>query len=129
MSRDTSKKTTIKRVLEPLARLTPRLRPVLKPANHIDERHTGRTGTWTASGSDPQFVCKFPLLDIHTGWYLITLEIECTDAFDVAKIYIDSDGLGYSEKSALSIPYRSGVVASRLQVRRVRCQHRVPVEL
>ena len=113
MSRDTSKKTTIKRVLEPLARLTPRLKPVLKPANHIEERRSARLGSWTATGSDPQFVCKFPLLDIHTGWYLISIEIECSDAFDVAKIYIDSDGQGYSEKSALSIPYRSGIVAKR----------------
>ena len=72
-----------------------------------------RTGSWTATGSDPQFVCKFPLLDIHTGWYLISLEIECTDAFDVAKIYIDTDGTGYSERRAVAIPYRSGVVAKR----------------
>ncbi len=113
MSRDTSKKITIKRVLEPFSRLTPRLKPVLKPANDIEEKRTARTGSWTSSGSDPQFVCKFPLLDLHTGWYLISLEIECSGAFDVAKIYIDSDGSGYSENLAVSIPYRSGIVAKR----------------
>lgn len=113
MSRDTSKKNRMKRVLEPFNRLTPRLKPVLKPANDIHERRVARTGNWTSSGSDPQFVCKFPLLDIHTGWYLITIDIECTGSFDVAKIYVDADGSGYSEKSAISIPYRSGVVAKR----------------
>ena len=113
MSRDTSKKNTIKRVIQPLSRLTPRLKPVLKPGNDIHESRVARTGSWTATGSDPQFVCKFPLIDVHTGWYLISLEIECTGAFDVAKIYIDSDGTGYSENSVVAIPYRSGVVAKR----------------
>ena len=89
------------------------MKPVLKPANDIEEKRVARTGCWTSSGSDPQFVCKFPLLEIHTGWYLISIEIECTGAFDVAKIYIDSDGSGYSENQAVSIPYRSGVVAKR----------------
>jgi GT2 family glycosyltransferase len=124
MSRDTSKKNTIKRVLEPLARLTPRLTPVLKPGNDIVENRAARTGSWTSSGADPQFVCKFPLLDIHTGWYLITVDIECSGAFDVAKIYIDGDGSGYHEKSAISIPYRSGIVAKRF-VRFSRKMHRM----
>jgi len=114
MSRDTSDKKTIKRVLEPFGRrLTPRLKPLLKPANDIQEQLVARDGTWTSIGADPQFTCRFPLLELHTGWYLISVEIDCAGAFDVAKIYTDDDGSGYTESSAISIPYRSGVVAKR----------------
>jgi len=62
-------------VLAPVVRLTPRIRPRLKPVNDIREKHKGNTGVWTSVGEDPQFVCEFPLIDLHTGWYMITLDI------------------------------------------------------
>ncbi len=112
MTENTSRIKKIKRVLEPIGRLTPRIKPRLKPFSDIQETHRANTGSWISSGSDPQFLCQFPYLELHTGWYLITIDIRCTGAFDVAKFYIDS-GEGFSEKNVISIPYRSGIVAKR----------------
>lgn len=95
-----------------MSRLAPRIKPRLKPLNDIQETHRANTGSWISSGTDPQFLCQFPYLELHTGWYLITIDIQCTGAFDVAKFYIDN-GEGFSESNVVSMPYRSGVVAKR----------------
>ncbi len=112
MIKNTSNIKKIKHVLKPVSRLTPRIRPRLKPVNDIRENHRSKTGSWVSEGSDPQFICEFPVLELHTGWYLISVEINCTEAFDVAKFYIDS-GNGYNENETICIPYRSSVVAKR----------------
>ena len=77
----------LKSVLEPVARLTPKIRPRLKPLHDIQESRHGHHGTWTSVGDDPQFMCEFPLIDLHTGWYMITLEIECNNVFDICLLY------------------------------------------
>ncbi|OED35521.1 hypothetical protein AB833_30360 [Chromatiales bacterium (ex Bugula neritina AB1)] len=112
MSVITSKIKTIKRVLDPVARLAPRLKPRLKPMHNILGTRRARTGKWTADGSDPQLLCEFPLLELHTGWYLISVDIECSEAFDVAKFYLDN-GDGFNENDVICIPYRSSVVSKR----------------
>lgn len=112
MKENTSNIKKIKRVLKPVSRMTPRIRPRLKPLNDILEKHRAKVGSWISEGSDPQFLCEFPILELHTGWYLISVEIDCTDAFDVAKFYIDN-GSGFNESETISIPYRSGVIAKR----------------
>ncbi len=112
MTQNTSKIKKIKRVLEPMSRLAPRIKPRLKPLNDIQESHRGNTGSWISSDFDPQFLCQFPYLELHTGWYLITINIHCTGAFDVAKFYTDN-GNGFTESNVISMPYRSGVVAKR----------------
>ena len=100
-------------MLAPVVRLTPRIRPRLKPVNDIRERHKGNTGVWTSTGDDPQFACEFPLIDLHTGWYMITLEIECNDVFDTAKIYVNL-GKGHLEDEAIKIPYQSRKICKRI---------------
>ena len=113
MNLNTSKIKKIKSVLAPVARLTPRIRPRLKPVNDIRERHKGNTGVWTSTGEDPQFACEFPLIDLHTGWYMITLEIECSNVFDTAKFYINH-GMGHLEDEAIKIPYQSRKICKRI---------------
>ncbi len=123
MSVNTSTIKTIKRVLNPVVRLTPRLKPRLKPLHHIQEAHRARLGKWTANGSDPQFLCEFPVLELHTGWYLISVEIDCAGSFDVAKFYMDN-GNGFNENEVISIPYRSSIIAKRF-VKFSRKMHRM----
>ncbi len=94
-------------------RFNPRIRPRLKPLNHIGETSKSSIGSWTSTGDDPQFLCEFPFLDLHTGWYMITLEIECENAFDSAKIYTDL-GEGYIEDQAIKIPYQSRRISKRI---------------
>ena len=103
----------LKSVLEPVARLTPKIRPRLKPLHDIQESRHGHHGTWTSVGDDPQFMCEFPLIDLHTGWYMITLEIECNNVFDIAKLYVDM-GHGCIEDESIKIPYQSRKICKRL---------------
>ena len=91
----------------------PRLKPRLRPFSDIQESRKGKTGQWTAIGDDPQFVCEFPWLDLHTGWYMISLNIQCTNVFDVAKFYIDR-GAGFQEAESIEIPDQSCRVAKRI---------------
>ncbi len=113
MNLNTSKIKKIKSVLAPVVRLSPRIRPRLKPVNDIRERHKGNTGIWTSTGEDPQFRCEFPLLDLHTGWYMITLDIECSNVFDTAKFYVNQ-GKGHLEDEAIKIPYQSRKISKRI---------------
>ncbi len=113
MKNNTSKIKTIKRVLAPVVRLAPRLKPRLKPLNDIREAYQGNTGQWTSTGNDPQFSCEFPIFDLHTGWYMITLDIESSNVFDVAKFYIDQ-GKGYLEEESIEVPYQSRKTAKRI---------------
>ncbi len=113
MKNNTSKIKTIKRVLAPVARLAPRLKPRLKPLNDIREAYKGNTGQWTSTGDDPQFACEFPLFELHTGWYMITLNIESNSVHDVAKFYVNQ-GKGYLEEESIKIPYQSRKVAKRI---------------
>ena len=113
MNLNTSKIKKIKSVLAPVVRLTPRIKPRLKPVNDIRERHKGNTGVWTSTGEDPQFTCEFPLIDLHTGWYMITLEIECSSVFDTAKIYVNQ-GNGHLEDEAIKMPYQSRKICKRI---------------
>ncbi len=106
MKNNTSKIKNIKRVLAPVVRLAPRIKPRLKPVNDIRERHKGNVGQWTSIGDDPQFECEFPLFDLHTGWYMITLNIESSCVFDAAKLYVNL-GDGYIEDEAIKVPYQS----------------------
>ena len=103
----------IKNVLAPVVRLTPKLRPRLKPLHDIQEARRGNTGSWTSIGDDPQFVCEFPLIDLHTGWYMITLEIECDNVFNTAKLYVDH-GKGFLEDESIKISYQSLKASKRL---------------
>lgn len=96
-----------------MVRLTPRIRPRLKPVNDIREKHKGNTGVWTSVGEDPQFVCEFPLIDLHTGWYMITLDIECSSVFDTAKFYVNL-GNGYLEDESIKMPYQSRKICKRI---------------
>ena len=113
MKNNTLRTAKIKSVLGPVARLIPRLKPSLRPTCDIRESHKGNTGQWTSTGEDPQFACEFPWLDLHTGWYMISLDIECTNVFDVAKFYIDR-GEGFQEADSIDIPYQSCRMAKRI---------------
>lgn len=92
--------------------IRPKLKPRLRPVNDISGRHKGNTGRWFATGADPQFLCEFPTLQLHTGWYAITLLIDSPVPYEIAKLYIDY-GDGYIEEEAVNIPYSSGSVAKR----------------
>lgn len=113
MNLNTSKIKKIKSVLAPVVRLTPRIRPRLKPINDIREKRKGNTGTWTSTGDDPQFACEFPVIEPHSGWYMITLDIECSSVFDTAKFYINL-GEGYLEDDSIKIPYQSRKISKRI---------------
>ena len=113
MNLNTSKIKKIKSVLAPVIRLTPSIRPRLKPVNDIREGHKGNTGVWTSTGEDPQFICEFPLLELHTGWYMIAIEIECNSVFDTAKIYVNH-GKGHLEDEAIKLPYQSRKICKRV---------------
>jgi len=110
MNSNTSKIKNIKRVFAPVVRFTPRIKPRLKPVHDIRKADSG---FWTSIGDDPQFQCHFPLIDLHTGWYMISLEIECDSVFDVAKFYIDS-GNGHIEEDCIKIPFYSRKVVKRV---------------
>lgn len=117
MNLNTSKIKKIKSVLSPFARfappIMPRLKPRLKPIVDIQEARRGNTGTWTSTGDDPQFSCEFPLIDLHTGWYMISLDIECSNVFDTAKFYVNI-GDGFLEDESIKIPYQSRKVCKRI---------------
>ena len=113
MKLNTSKIKKIKSVLAPAVRLSPRLRPRLKPVNDIQESRKSNTGMWTSTGDDPQFKCVFPLIELHTGWYMITLDIECCNVYDTAKFYVDV-GDGYLEDNAIKMQYQSKKICKRI---------------
>ncbi len=117
MNLNTSKIKKIKRVLTPIVRISsgvrPRIKPRLKPLVDIRETHKGNTGTWTSTGDDPQFACEFPVFDLHTGWYMITLDIECSNVFDTAIFYVNL-GEGYLEDESIKIPYQSRKICKRI---------------
>ena len=121
MNLNTSKTKKIKNVLapvvrpimRPLMRLSPRIKPRLKPVNDIQETHRSNIGTWTSTGDDPQFICEFPLIDLHTGWYMITLDIECSSVSDIATFYVNL-GKGYIEDDSIKVPYQSRRVCKRI---------------
>ena len=106
MNRNTSTITNIKRVLAPLARIAPRIRPRLHPLHDIRENHSGNTGSWNSIGDDPQFLCRVPLFELHSGWYVIKLDIECESVCDIARFYVDL-GNGYNEEDSIQIPFHS----------------------
>lgn len=106
MNSNTSKIKTIKRVLAPVIRFAPRIKPRLKPLNDIRMADSVEDYSWTSTGDDPQFDCQIPLIDLHSGWYMISLEIECNKGFDVAKFYIDN-GNGHIEEECIKMPFYS----------------------
>ena len=69
--------------------------------------------SWTSIGDDPQFACEFPWIELHTGWYMITLALESSSVVDVANFYIDR-GAGFQETDAIELPYQSRKIVKRI---------------
>lgn len=112
MNQNTSTKKIIKRVVKSVVAIKPKLKPRLRPFKGIDGKHKGNTGCWVSTSEDPQFRCEFPVFQVHTGWYAISLLIDGPLPYEIAKMYIDY-GDGFIEEDAVSIPYSSGVIAKR----------------
>jgi glycosyltransferase involved in cell wall biosynthesis len=87
-------------------------RHFLKPRNAV---HPGRESPyrWRSEGDDPQFELKGVCHTLRPGWYMLELCIRLDEGEGKAKLFFDH-GDGFSESTAVALPFRDGVITKRL---------------
>jgi len=84
----------------------------LEPANGV-HRHDEADYCWRSRGGDPWFVLQGISRKLRPGWYMIELQIRSDIERGNAKLYFDY-GEGYSERTSVVLPFRSGQESKRL---------------
>jgi glycosyltransferase involved in cell wall biosynthesis len=85
--------------------------PTLLPLNDLQWCDDGHY-CWRSVTGDPHF--EFASIDKRQrpGWFMIELRVRSEISFGRAKIYFDY-GAGYSESTAVALPFRNGELARR----------------
>ena len=87
-------------------------RDFLKPKNAVQPSRQDPY-RWRSEGDDPQFELKGVCRNLRPGWYMIELCIRLDGGEGKAKVFFDY-GNGYSESTAVALPFRDGLLAHRL---------------